>query len=148
MLAATSGGMLSPAKKAQRSTRFEVASTLTTPPHLRLPAIVGRESSVYGAFGLDHAVEASGRMKLRTSAGGATRGRRLTMDNRFDALSARTSGFWSRRRALSGLGAFALGSLGILGDDRTADARSCEKKCKRHCGHSQTNRQCRNHCQR
>jgi hypothetical protein len=69
MLAATIGGMLSAAKKAQHSTRFEVASTLTTPPHLRLPAIVGREGSVNGALDLDHAAEASCFMQPRTSAG-------------------------------------------------------------------------------
>src|SRR5262245_45421050 len=133
MLAATIGDMLSPAKKAQCRTTIEIASPCATPPHLGMRTIVARKGAVNGAHGGDCAAAASHRIKRRTSADSATRARRIAVDNRFDAVTTRMSGFWSRRRAVHALGAFALGSLGMLGGERVAEAKNCEKKCKRHC---------------
>lgn len=69
------------------------------------------------------------------------------MDTRFDAFAKQIGEQATRRRVVRGLGALALGSLGVAGLSRTASAKDCKKKCKDHCGDGQSNRECRHHCQ-
>jgi hypothetical protein len=73
------------------------------------------------------------------------------MGDRLDAFAKQLAGQAPRRRVLQSLGALGLGSLGVLGIDRAAEAKSCKKKCKDHCKNKHknrgSNRQCRKRCQ-
>jgi hypothetical protein len=73
------------------------------------------------------------------------------MGDRFDRLARQLGQEAPRRQVMHGLGALALGSLGVLGIGQAADAKSCKKRCKDHCKRRHkrrgSNRQCRKHCQ-
>ena len=74
----------------------------------------------------------------------------------FDSLTKGLAGETTRRRALAGLGALALGGTAVAGLSRAASAqvstedrrRRCINRCEDHCGDNLSNRKCRNRCQR
>jgi hypothetical protein len=67
--------------------------------------------------------------------------------NMFDDLTRTLESTAHRRGALRALGGLTLGSLGVVGLGQAADAQSCKKRCKNHCGKNKSNRACRNTCQ-
>lgn len=74
------------------------------------------------------------------------------MDDRFDALVTRLGQHAQRRAAVRGLGALALGSLGLFASGAAADAKTCKERCKDHCkkqqGRRRKARRCRKRCQK
>lgn len=74
------------------------------------------------------------------------------MDDRFDAIAKQLGQPAERRKVVQGLGALALGSLGVLGVSRAASAESCKERCKDHCKNqlppAKKPRLCRKRCQK
>jgi hypothetical protein len=74
------------------------------------------------------------------------------MDDRIDAIAKRLGQSAGRREVVQGLGALALGSLGVLGVSRAAGAESCKERCKEHCLNQIAPRKkprlCRKRCQK
>lgn len=75
----------------------------------------------------------------------------MTMD-RFDTLTRSVAIATTRRRAIVGLGALALGGAGVLGLAQTAAPVSAETRCERQCAEfclaRASNKQCFKRCQR
>lgn len=76
------------------------------------------------------------------------------MDDRFDLLAKHVGAQAPRRRVLTGLGAMALGAMGILGSDHDAEAKNKCKKCKNKChrknkknnNNNNNKKNCKNKC--
>ena len=58
------------------------------------------------------------------------------MTERFDSFAKVVAERTTRRRTLAGLGALALGSLGILGGIQETRAENRCKRCRRKCQHN------------
>jgi len=70
---------------------------------------------------------------------------------RFDSVSKQLATGTTRRRAIAGLGALALGGVGVLGltGDAAANARRrCIERCVDHGGDNQNKRKLRDRCRR
>jgi hypothetical protein len=69
---------------------------------------------------------------------------------RVDVIAKHVDAWLPRRRVVQGLGALALGALGLAGIDQVVQAKRCEKRCKDHCKSRHrrrgSNRQCRRVC--
>jgi hypothetical protein len=70
---------------------------------------------------------------------------------RFDSLSKQLATAATRRRAIAGLGALALGGAGVLGltqDASADDRRRCIERCVERGGDNQNKRKLRDRCRR
>ena len=75
----------------------------------------------------------------------------LVDSTRFDSLSKQLATGATRRRAIAGLGALALGGAGILGVTQGASAderRKCIERCVDHGGDNVSLRKLRDRCRR
>ena len=70
---------------------------------------------------------------------------------RFDSLSKQLATGATRRRAIAGLGALALGGVGVLGLTQDAEAnarRRCIERCVERGGDNRNKRKLRERCRR